>query len=140
MIDELELDRYHLLLLIEKLNQGLEIKITAFGKSMLPFIKPNDILILKKQKPKIGDVILFKNQNGDIFIHRCLWINQDGYYTKGDNLVRFDDFVAKQDVLAVVVEIFRSNRRLLNFRYLNVLGVLIFFLFKKTRNYFFQNN
>ncbi len=137
MISPQALDQYHWELLQEKLHQGLSVKLIAKGTSMYPMIHSGDILILQKAEPQIGDVILFKNTIGMLLIHRCLWINQNGYYTKGDNLLIFDDFVPKASLIAVVQAVTRNQEKKNRHRYIELLLISLFFMIKKIKYLFF---
>lgn len=59
------------------------------GHSMLPFLKPQDRIIISSVpyffgKPKIGDVVAFKN-NGKVIIKRITKILNGKIIVEGDN-------------------------------------------------------
>ena len=60
------------------------------GDSMLPVFDCDDWLILKEvensNEVEIGDIILFRNNEGLLIIHRVFKIENDKYQTKADNL------------------------------------------------------
>jgi len=66
------------------------------------FISSN--LIYKFIQPKIGDVIVFRNENKNI-IKRILKIENEKYFISGDNLKDSKKFesIRKQDILGKVI-------------------------------------
>ena len=61
------------------------------GSSMIPLLKNGDIVLLTPTtNADIGDIIVFKNDRGDLVVHRVIAIiycddNRKLYVTKGDN-------------------------------------------------------
>ena len=59
------------------------------GHSMLPFLKPHDIILASSipyffSNPKVGDVVVAR-VNGKNFVKRIRAIVQEKYYLGGDN-------------------------------------------------------
>jgi len=105
-----------LLICLELGNAGhfpssLNIEIyTVTSESMKPRLNVNDIIIVKKgyenEQYKIGNIITFKNKEGEIITHRISKITksnlQNAYITKGDanstedsELITYDKIIGK---------------------------------------------
>ena len=92
-----------LLICIICLNSG---KFNYYGlvimsNSMQPSISRGNIVIVEKinnkENPKIGDVLVFKNDINKIVVHRLIDANKNKYYyTKGDNNKIKDTYVVKR--------------------------------------------
>lgn len=85
--------------LYAKLDKPLEIKVD--GTSMLPTIKPGDVVSVKKtDKYRVGDILVFQHYKDSLTIHRLLKIHGDIYICKGDNSynlenIAFSDIIGK---------------------------------------------
>lgn len=56
------------------------------SNSMNPIFKKNDIIIIQEQNEyKVGDIIAYIADDGNIITHRIIEKNENGFYTKGDN-------------------------------------------------------
>ena len=54
--------------------------------SMNPVFKKNDIIIIQEQNEyKVGDIVAYIADDGNIVTHRIIEKNENGFYTKGDN-------------------------------------------------------
>ena len=54
--------------------------------SMNPVFKKNDIIIIQEQNEyKVGDIVAYIAEDGNIVTHRIIEKNENGFYTKGDN-------------------------------------------------------
>ena len=88
--------------------------IPVSGRSMLPFIRPKDRLLVSHRirKLHIGDVITFYD-SGLLVVHRIMRLkNQLGSIlvtTKGDNSRTYDNPVSFDDILGRVVAIQRND-------------------------------
>jgi signal peptidase I len=81
----------------------------AKGRSMWPWIREGDILIIEKtpyQKIKPGDVVVYKEKNGEIWIaHRVLKISDNFLITRGDACLnlRVNEVVPSDKVIGKVI-------------------------------------
>lgn len=96
--------------IIEKYSSLNDFYLVASGTSMLPTIKPGDILqIKKKSEYKIGSIIVFVNpsfETENVFVvHRIIDLGKNKVFTKGDNLPFYDPVINIGNVLGEVVEI-----------------------------------
>ena len=79
------------------------------GNSMEPYITQSDIIVLTTaniQQLEVGDVIAYNRPfDGDIIsvAHRIIDITDQGYKTKGDNLLQEDHYiVSPEDITGVM--------------------------------------
>ena len=75
------------------------------GSSMSPNIKENELLIIyKRDKYSVNDIITFKNDEDIIVTHRIIDINDNKYITKGDNNNFTDGYKVKtNDIYGKVI-------------------------------------
>lgn len=83
------IDKIKVINIISK--QGKLFEITVNGTSMLPLIKNEAIVSIKRMSTyKKGDIILYKYLNEGMLLHRIVRINKDKYICKGDNCYRLE--------------------------------------------------
>ena len=71
--------------------------------SMEPILSVNDlVLVQKKEKYQIDDIITFKNNDAYV-THRIIEINGDNYLTKGDANNTVDDEIDKDAVIGKMI-------------------------------------
>jgi len=99
-----------------------EVRLCAFGTSMVPSILPGDVMAIRKadlQEVSRGEVVLF-SQRGRLFIHRVVdrelsstadCIEETCLITRGDRLCHNDPPVFSRDLLGRVVSVERGNRK-----------------------------
>jgi len=100
----------------EVLEKGNCIRFRALGGSMLPFIRPGDLLTAKTVNPidiSAGEVLLYRRE-GRPFVHRLIKkkiINGTLLFiTRGDHLTFYDPTVLSSQILGKVICIERSGR------------------------------
>lgn len=89
---------------------GIETLIVK-SNSMSPIFRKNDIIIIQEQKEyKVGDIITYKANNGELVTHRIIEKTENGFYTKGDNNNTKDEcLIYDGEILGKVIYIFYSN-------------------------------
>jgi hypothetical protein len=119
-----------LILAREVLRSGGSLRLHALGTSMLPCIRPGDLLTLRSvplHELAIGDVILFVQQER-FFIHRVVGGDHCGWITRGDSVPENDPQVAAEEVLGKVTSIERNGRQFVPRRFgfaAHMLGLLL---------------
>ena len=90
---------------------GIEALIVQ-SNSMSPIFRKRDIIIIQEQKEyKIGDIVTYKANTGELITHRIIEKTENGFYTKGDNNNTKDEKeIYNQDVIGKVVYILHFNR------------------------------
>ena len=82
---------------------GIRVFKVASG-SMEPKIKVNDFVIVKKiNNYKKGDIVTFKNENGEYVTHRIISVKGKKYNTKGDSNNLIDKPISKKSIVGKVV-------------------------------------
>jgi signal peptidase I len=108
-----------------KLTETIQKKGWAFlrvsGKSMFPWIRPDDLVFLRRALPKDvarGDVIVFE-KSGTLCVHRVLSLQSSGagesavaFITKGDATADADDTVSSAEFRGKVEFVYRRNREI----------------------------
>ena len=92
------------------LRQFGSVRLRAFGGSMLPAIRPGDLLEVRETAPArvaAGDVVLVE-RHGRLFAHRVVWCEKDLLKTRGDAHWRADPIVTATDLLGVVTSFTRT--------------------------------
>ncbi len=102
----------------EILRRGLSLRVKVTGKSMVPFLKGGEVVIVKKvpcSDLRIGDLIFFENPNGFPILHRI--VRKRGstgddiiLQTRGDALMSFDAEIREDNVLGKVLRIERPTQ------------------------------
>ena len=96
------------------LNDNFDIKVNLGGFSMWPFLKSNDIAIIKKvnfEDVILGDVLVFR-ANNKILAHRVMSVNIDSVICKGDSCVSCDPIVLKNSILGKIASINRAGKKI----------------------------
>ncbi len=98
------------------LENGGEISFVTAGYSMLPLLRNReDKVFLKKiqKKPRKGDVIFYRRENGAYVLHRIIGQNADGYILRGDNQSDIEYGVRDDMILASLRKVVRSDGRII---------------------------
>lgn len=90
------------------LEQGLDLRLKVTGRSMGPFIRSGETVVLRKTPPgslRCGDIIYYMDAAGSAVLHRIIAreIKPNGrtiFTTKGDALLQHDAPIAEDQVLA----------------------------------------
>ena len=80
----------------------------VFGASMLPVLKPGDIITIEKIGSKNickGQVIVFETGQGKLIIHRVVKVSGNTLITAGDNADELDEPIRICDVMGIVREV-----------------------------------
>jgi len=98
--------------IFKKLLRLKSIPLKSTGQSMLPILKPNDIVYFKKTpflKIKVNDLIIFK-KNNQLITHRVIYKTKKYLITKGDNNLNFDGKIYPKQILGKVYQIRRNGQ------------------------------
>lgn len=94
------------------LMMGVDLRVRATGRSMIPFLQGGEILTIRKvpsSSLRRGDLIFLRTSEGYPLMHRIIKIQrQQGhayFCTKGDALITPDAFVREDRVLGKVITI-----------------------------------
>ncbi|HEY2460910.1 MAG TPA: signal peptidase I [Candidatus Acidoferrum sp.] len=94
------------------------ISLRVRGNSMLPWLRPGDIVVVKRAElnsVERGDVVLFRAENRTI-VHRIVATHgsQESakLFVKGDACADADGFIASRHLLGRMVRLYRGGRRI----------------------------
>lgn len=85
----------------------------AEGVSMLPLLRPGDVLFFKKIKfhqAKVNEIILVKKANKEI-VHRVIYRKKNYLVTKGDHNPLSDGRIKPEQVCAKVIAVKRNGKK-----------------------------
>jgi signal peptidase len=89
------------------------LRLRVTGSSMLPAIRPNDILLVRRcrlQDADPGDVILFMRQRR-LFAHRVIGLSGGAVLvTQGDSIAQPDPCVTPGELLGKVIQVTRHDK------------------------------
>jgi len=101
-------------LITEAIEKGKSFTFTAFGSSMLPYIRNGkDQVTLSglSEKPKVGDVIFYRRDNNTFVLHRIIKLEKDFLILCGDNQFTHER-VRSSQVIAKLTMIRRNGKPL----------------------------
>lgn len=102
----------------EVLKKGSNLRFTALGMSMHPFIRNGEILIVEPITAKnleIGNIVFFKTDLGSLIAHRMLGREDSGnILTKGDFGHMRDSPVEPRNILGRVIAVEKRSGRQVN--------------------------
>lgn len=96
----------------EELRAGRVISTETHGISMKPLLVEGKTLVViepLRRALSVGELPVFLRSDGKYVIHRVIGMDEKNYYTRGDNCLNFET-VPKEQMLGVVVEIYRNGR------------------------------
>ncbi len=95
-----------------EIMSGRPIVTFTVGDSMRPLLynRKTMVGIVRISKDlKQGDLPVYKRENGQLVIHRIIKVDDNYYYTRGDNCINLER-IPKRSVLGVVTVIFRNRK------------------------------
>jgi signal peptidase I len=98
-------------LAVQVLHAKGSVRMGVLGSSMLPAIRPFDVLLLRRatRAPAIGEIVLFR-RGSRFFVHRVVDRDGDSLVTQGDALGEPDPPIDRAGVLGRVVRVVRGRR------------------------------
>ncbi|MEE3450590.1 MAG: S24/S26 family peptidase [Acutalibacteraceae bacterium] len=103
--------------IMEQIENGQTVSLKIKGISMQPYLMNNKDTIFmvspKDHTPKIGDLYMFRRQDGSYAMHRLSRINSDGTYDfVGDNQYLHDCNLTKDQFVAYVPKAIRNGKEI----------------------------
>lgn len=95
------------------IEEGIKVKFIPTGSSMHPFINgdKDSVVLVPPEEIRKGDAVLAKT--GDIYVlHRITCLNGDNITLMGDGNICGVEKCKRTDVIALVAEIVRGDRRI----------------------------
>ncbi|MBQ6381621.1 MAG: S24/S26 family peptidase [Clostridia bacterium] len=95
---------------------GREVLLPVKGNSMVPFLRDGrDSIYLSapKQSFHVGDLVMFRREDGSYAMHRIYQVNQDGSYDiVGDNQIACDKAITNGMIKAFVPRAIRDGKEI----------------------------
>jgi hypothetical protein len=94
------------------LAEGYSVRIQVTGRSMRQFLQGNEILIIEpvgSRRLRVGDVVLFKDGQDRLVIHRIIQLSGTSVQTQGDALNEPDAAVESTRIMGRVERIERGE-------------------------------
>ncbi len=99
--------------LAEALRWGGHVTLTATGVSMMPMLRHmRDTVTLRPARgdARVGDVALYRRENGQFVLHRIVDVEENGDYVFcGDNQFTRERFVSPRQVIALMASFSRRG-------------------------------
>ena len=98
----------------ERLANGDFVRFSPRGTSMLPMLRQGiDSVVLSPLPAKLKkyDIPLYKRDNGQFVLHRIVKVDEN-YTCVGDNQFCLEKGIRHDQMIAVVTEFYRENRRI----------------------------
>ena len=114
------------------LDEGKQVRIPVKGRSMRPFLKNSDTVVLTPVRDRSvhwGDIVLARTAFGAIILHRVVFRKKETLWLMGDAHSRQKERITEGAILAVATAVYRKGkeRKLDSFgrRCVNVIWFLI---------------
>jgi signal peptidase I len=98
-------------LFLTALAEGKVVRLHVDGTSMLPLLKPGDVVVLQRvesHRLQKGDLVVVRREH-DLVTHRLVWQRAGQWLTKGDNLRYMDPPIDEQAILGKVIAVERDR-------------------------------
>jgi phage repressor protein C with HTH and peptisase S24 domain len=96
------------------LEAGAEVRFAVDGRSMLPFIRPGDLVRLRPaagSEPRLGDVVAIRGMpKGGLLVHRVVRVRDGMFLLRGDNTSMANGEHSRAGILGVVGSVERDGR------------------------------
>lgn len=95
------------------LEGGGSVPLTVTGNSMLPFLKDkrDTVWLRETDKPKRGQILLFRRQDGSFILHRLRRIRRDGTLVMNGDAQSWCEIISPDQVLACVTAFSRPGKK-----------------------------
>lgn len=95
----------------EIVGAGGVVRLTVTGMSMFPTLveKRDSVLLVKPEKVKKGDIVLYQRANGDYVLHRIVGKDKEAFSLCGDNQTMIEYPIYHNQIFGVVSGIVRKG-------------------------------
>lgn len=96
----------------ETVNSGTDVKLKVSGTSMYPLVgsRRDSVLLTKAGNLKVGDVPLYKREDGRFVLHRIVQIRDGAYGMRGDFEQKVEYPIKIDQIIAVAKGFYRNER------------------------------
>ena len=91
-------------IMVQTVKSGGTVELTVTGCSMLPLLldRRSTVRLRRKEHYALGDIVLFRRNNGDYVLHRVCRIHDGLYDILGDNVPAPDCDIHPEQMIAAV--------------------------------------
>ena len=99
-------------LILDAFSKDLAFTFPIHGTSMLPLLRTNDLVTLKKiDRPlKVGDIVLFRRFDGSFVLHRIRYISDNQYTIVGDHQRPLERNVSENQMIGYVMSYTKKDK------------------------------
>lgn len=97
------------------LQNGENVKIPIRGKSMLPFLKETDKIVLfpaYAERFSLGNILLAREESGRVILHRLVKINKETLILAGDGNLVQHEIINSNQVIGVARWAIRGDKKI----------------------------
>ena len=101
--------------IVEALAGGSSVRMTVTGKSMQPFMRNNDVAVLRAVDEGpigVGEIVLARRADGTFILHRVRRVSSDGYHLAGDAQRDIEGPLPRASIVARVPAIIRRGKEI----------------------------
>ncbi len=98
--------------IVQELRKGNAVTYFTVGRSMFPLLttRKTHVVIAPVSQLQKNDILLYLRKNGKLVLHRCIRLDSETCYIRGDNTYSLEP-VSKEQILGVVTHIYRKGRQ-----------------------------
>ena len=99
--------------IVQTIRSGGSAELTVTGRSMMPLLRDrvSRVRLCAISRPKRGDMVLYRRQNGAYVLHRIAACCADGTYTMcGDAQTVLEPSIRRDQLIAVVTAFARGKK------------------------------
>ena len=97
-------------LILESFSKGETFSFPINGISMRPLLKKGDVVMIEKfNEAHVGDIVLYRRDNGQFILHRIRKIHQNYFDIVGDHQKVVEKNVSKEKMIGKVIKYKKGN-------------------------------
>ena len=103
--------------MVEMINEVVstdgEFRLYPRGTSMLPLIVEgkDSVILARPSLLCVGDIVLYKRENGQYVLHRIVKMKGDNLFLCGDNQTDIEAGITTNDVIAKTIAVYKGDIR-----------------------------
>ncbi len=99
--------------IVEELQSGKSVTYFTVGDSMKPLLRERKthVTVVPHVTACRGDILLYARKNGALVLHRCIKLDADAYYMRGDNTYGLER-IEKKQAIGIATHVYRNGRQI----------------------------